>query len=208
MTNIGYRRVSSIDQNPDRQLADMNFTADDEGTTLYTDKVSGKSLDRPKLKLCLNYLRKDDVLHCHSMCRLARDLKSLQEIVSDLTAQGIKVHFHKESLIFTGEDDAMSTLMLQIMGSVAQFERSLIKERQREGIKKAKELGKHLGRKPKLSLNQQREVVALADAGEQKKDLAERFGVSRVTIYKTLKDFKTGEISGPVETQLSLPVLA
>lgn len=200
MADVGYIRVSSVDQNTDRQLDGIAL----EET--FVDKISGKNIDRPQLQECLRYLRKSDTLHCHSMDRLARNLKNLQELVEDLTAQGIKIHFHKENLTFSGGDNAMSMLMLQIMGAFGEFERSLIRERQREGIKKAKEQGKHLGRKPKLSLNQQKEVIALVDAGENKKDLAERFKVSRVTIYKILKDFKMGEISGPVETQLSLPV--
>jgi DNA invertase Pin-like site-specific DNA recombinase len=180
--HIGYIRVSTIDQNTDRQLDGIHLDH------RFEEKVSGSSTRRPKLKECLNYLRSGDTLHVHSMDRLARNLKDLQGIVEDLTAKGITVKFHKESLEFTDDSNAMSKLMLQIMGAVAEFERSLIRERQAEGIQKAKQKGKHLGRKATLNCAQVQELCRMVADGMQKKDVADHFGISRQTLYRILKD--------------------
>ena len=108
--NIGYQRVSSSDQNPDRQLADIEL---DE---TFTDFTSGKGRDRPQLEACFKYCRKGDVLHIHSIDRLARNLGELQTIVDELKAKKVSVKFHKENLTFSGGDSSMDKLLLQIMG--------------------------------------------------------------------------------------------
>ncbi len=177
---FGYIRVSTIDQNTDRQLDTIKLDR------VFTEKISGKTKNRPVLQECLKHLRSGDTLHVHSMDRLARNLKDLQEIVEELTAKGIVVQFHKENLTFTDDTSAMSKLMLQIMGAVAEFERSLIKERQMEGIQKAKEQGKHLGRKATLNNDQMLELQARVNAGVSKKDVAQEFGISRQTLYRVL----------------------
>lgn len=180
MADVGYIRVSSETQNTDRQL---------DGVALdktFEDKASGKSTERTALATCLDYLREGDRLHVHSMDRLARNLVDLQHLVLDLTAQGITVKFHKENLEFTGEDCPMATLMLQIMGAVAQFERALIRERQAEGIKKALAKGIKFGRRPKLDAETRQQVVAMVAAGNQKAKVASHFNISRPTVYKIL----------------------
>ncbi len=177
---IGYVRVSTVEQNTDRQLDGMELDR------IFTEKISGRSMNRPKLQECMEYLRSGDTLHVHSMDRLARNLKDLQSIVEELTAKGIVVQFHKENLTFTDDTSAMSKLMLQIMGAVAEFERSLIKERQMEGIQKAKEQGKHLGRKAALSNDQMLELQRMVDSGMPKKEVALKFGISRQTLYRVL----------------------
>ena len=179
--DIGYVRVSSIDQNTDRQL---------DGITLeriFEDKVSGKTTNRPALTECLDYLRSGDTLHVHSMDRLARNLNDLECLVKALTAKGIGVQFYKENLIFTGDDSAMSMLLLQVMGAVAQFERANINERQREGIAKAKAQGKHLGRKPSMTPEDIQKARDMVADGMAKADVASFFGVSRQTLYRVLK---------------------
>src|SRR5579864_5936597 len=123
---IGYRRVSSVDQNLERQL---------EGTQVdrtFEDKVSGKDRDRPELTLALSFCRQGDTLVVHSMDRLARNLADLLALVKELTARGVAVEFVKEHLTFTGKDEPMATLLLQVMGACAEFERAMIRERQRE----------------------------------------------------------------------------
>lgn len=177
---VGYIRVSTVGQNTDRQL---------DGVTLdqrFEEKVSGKSAKRPELQRCLEFLRSGDTLHVHSMDRLARNLKDLQGIVEDLTAKGVTIQFHKEGLTFTDDTSPMSKLMLQIMGAVAEFERSLIKERQLEGIAKAKQQGKHLGRKAILDESQVQELCRMVDQGTLKTKVAEHFGISRQTLYRIL----------------------
>ena len=179
---VGYRRVSSVDQNEARQL---------EGLTLdkvFTDKASGKDTKRPQLERALEFLREGDVLVIHSMDRLARNLDDLRSIVMKLTKRGVSVQFLKESLTFTGEDSAMATLLLSVMGAFAEFERSLIKERQREGIALAKKKGEvYLGRKPSLDAERADQLRQRAGAGENKAALAREFKISRAALYVYLK---------------------
>ena len=178
--DVGYIRVSSIDQNTDRQLDDITL---DE---CFEDYCSGKDTNRPRLQDCLRHLRKGDRLHVHSIDRLARSLKDLQFLVEDLVAKGISIHFHKENLIFSGASNPMHKLMFQMMGAFAEFERSMIRERQREGIAAAKKKGKQIGARLKLSSSQIDELKKKAKAGEPKKALAEHFGISRQTVYNLL----------------------
>lgn len=179
--NIGYVRVSTTDQNAARQL---------DGVTLdrtFEDRASGKDTKRPGLRQALEYIRDGDCLHVHSMDRLARNLVDLLALVKELTARGVAVQFHKESLTFTGEASPMQDLQLAVMGAVAQFERSMILERQREGISAAQAAGKHLGRAPKLSPEQAGQLRTRATAGEDKSSLAKEFGISRASVYSYLK---------------------
>jgi DNA invertase Pin-like site-specific DNA recombinase len=177
---VGYLRVSTVIQNTSRQL---------EGVALdkvFEDRASGKNTDRPQLAACLSHLREGDTLHVHSMDRLCRNLDDLRRIVKDLTGRGVMVRFHKEGLTFTGEDSPMSNLLLSMLGAVAEFERSIILERQREGIAIAKGEGKYKGRKPSLTTVGISELRRRAAAGEKKAALAREFGVSRETIYSYL----------------------
>lgn len=178
---IGYVRVSSTDQNTARQL---------EGITLdrlFEDKASGANTEkRAALLECLRYLRDGDVLHVHSIDRLARNLLELQKLIEELVGRGVEVRFHKENLIFSDDSDPMRTLMLQMMGAFAEFERSMIRERQREGIAAARRAGKRLGRPAALTQLQVQEVRARRAAGESAAHLAKAYGVSRATLYQHL----------------------
>jgi DNA invertase Pin-like site-specific DNA recombinase len=178
---IGYVRVSSVDQNTERQLDGVALDK------VFTDKASGKSTDRPQLVAALDYLRDGDTLVVHSMDRLARNLDDLRKMVRDLTARGVVVQFIKESLTFTGDDSPMSTLLLSVMGAFAEFERSLIRERQREGIAIAKEKGVYKGRKPSLTPDQVGMIRELVTAGVPKAQIARDFGISRETLYVHLR---------------------
>ena len=179
---VGYVRVSSLDQNTERQL---------EGVALdkvFADKASGKDTERPQLRAALEYVREGDTLLCHSMDRLARNLDDLRRIVRELTGRGVSVQFAKEGLTFTGEDSPMATLLLSVMGAFAEFERSLIKERQREGIAIAKDKGVYKGRKPALS-EAQAEALRARDrenGGKGRSALAKELGISRETLYQYL----------------------
>lgn len=181
---IGYVRVSSEDQNPERQLDGL------EVDKLYIEKVSGKDLNRPVLDDLLKYIREGDTLIVHSMDRLARDLIDLKKLVKDLTLSGITIRFIKEGLVFTGEDTPMANLMLSMMGAFAEFERALIRERQLEGIALAKKRGVYKGRKPKLTKEQ---ITALHDrflAGTKKVNIAQEFNICRETLYKHFREFQ------------------
>ena len=177
---VGYIRVSSLDQNTERQLEGVQLDK------VFTDKASGKDTARPQLKAALDYLREGDFLLVHSMDRLARNLDDLRKVVLDLTRRGVHVQFVKENLTFTGEDSPMSNLLLSLLGAVAEFERSMIRERQREGIALAKKAGVYKGRKPSLTAVQIAEIRKRVKSGEQKTGLAAEYGISRQTLYTTL----------------------
>ncbi|WP_443678318.1 recombinase family protein [Nitratidesulfovibrio vulgaris] len=179
--NIGYIRVSTADQNTVRQL---------EGVALdrvFEDKASGGTTNRPAWKECLAFIREGDVLHVHSIDRLARNLQDLLSILTAMTASGITVRFHKEGLEFNGQDSPFQRLQLQIIGAVAEFERAMIKERQREGIAIAKSAGKYRGRKPSLDSAQIAEIRRRLKSGEKVAALAREYGVSRQTLYESLR---------------------
>ena len=178
---IGYVRVSTLEQNTDRQLDGVQL---DE---VFTDKASGKDTARPQLEALLKFARRGDIVVVHSMDRLARNLDDLRRIVSDLTRRGVQVQFMKESLNFTGEDSPMANLMLSVMGAFAEFERALIKERQREGVNLAKQRGVYKGRKKSLSPEQIASLQARAAAGETKAAIARDLGISRETFYRYLR---------------------
>lgn len=178
---IGYVRVSAFDQNPERQLEDIQVDR------TFTDKVSGKDIDRKELKALMAYARMGDTVVVHSMDRLARNLDDLRRIVQSLTRKGVRIEFVKENLTFTGEDSPMANLMLSVMGAFAEFERALIRERQREGIALAKQRGAYRGRKRALS---DAEIAALKSqiaSGKKKAQVARDFGISRETLYQYLR---------------------
>ncbi len=178
---IGYVRVSSFDQNPERQLEQVQLDK------VFTDKASGKDTKRPELDRALAFVREGDTLVVHSMDRLARNLDDLRRLVQQVTMRGVNVTFVKENMTFTGEDSPMATLMLSVMGAFAEFERALIRERQREGIALAKQRGVYRGGKPALSSDRAADLRRRVNAGEPKAALAREFGISRETLYTYLK---------------------
>jgi DNA invertase Pin-like site-specific DNA recombinase len=178
---IGYVRVSSFDQNPERQLEAVQVDR------VFTDKASGKDIRRPQLDMLLAFVRDGDTMVVHSMDRLARNLDDLRRLVQGLTQRGVRIEFVKEHLTFTGEDSPMANLMLSVMGAFAEFERALIRERQREGIALAKQRGAYRGRKKALAPERVAELCRRAAAGEKKAQLAREFGISRETLYQYLK---------------------
>lgn len=179
---IGYVRVSSsVGQNTERQLDGLILDR------VFTDKASGKDTNRPQLTEMLKFAREGDVVSVHSMDRLARNLDDLRRIVRELTARGVAVEFVKEHLTFTGDDNPMATCLLSVMGAFAEFERQLIRERQREGIALAKARGVYKGRKPSLTDADVAEIKRLLGMGEKKVDVARAFGISRETLYTYLR---------------------
>jgi DNA invertase Pin-like site-specific DNA recombinase len=178
---IGYLRVSTIDQNLDRQLEGIKLDK------IFEDKVSGKSIERPALTDMLAYVRDGDTVIVHSMDRLARNLDDLRLIVKKLTSKQIKVKFIKESLEFTGEDSPMSNLLLSVMGAFAEFERAIIKERQIEGIALAKKKGIYKGRKPALDEESIQKLKQRINQGDKKSDIAKDLEISRETLYKYIR---------------------
>ena len=180
-TRVACIRVSTLDQNTERQLEAIKLDK------TFTDKASGKDVHRPKLKAALDFLREGDTLVVHSMDRLARNVEDMLRMVRELTSEGIAVDFIKERLTFRGKDAPMDTLMLTMLSAFAAFERSLIRERQREGIAIAKAKGVYKGRKRSLTSEQVKQVRAQVAAGTQKATIARDFGISRETLYQYLR---------------------
>ncbi len=196
---VGYIRVSSVEQNTARQLADVKLDR------IYEDRCSGKDAHRPQLEACLAYVRDDDVLHVHSLDRLARNVEDLLSIVRRLTSAGVTVVFHSEGLTFTpdGSEDkkaAVSKLLLTMLGAIAEFERSLIRKRQREGIEHAKRRGVYKGRPSSLSKGDVEEIMRLKSEGVTIASIARCFRRSRQCIYTAVhaaeEDAKPQEVLG------------
>lgn len=178
MAKVGYIRVSSADQNTERQLDGVQLDK------VFTDKASGATTERPQLLAMLEYVREGDCIHVHSIDRLARSLTDLLSMVEALNAKGVHVRFHKEQLEFTGEASPMQKLMLSMMGSFAEFERSMIKERQREGIAKAREAGVYKGRVKTIDDSAIRAEIA---SGTSYRKAAEKLNVSLSTVQRAMR---------------------
>tara|TARA_R110002124_G_scaffold55284_1_gene156477 strand:- start:105 stop:668 length:564 start_codon:yes stop_codon:yes gene_type:complete len=181
MAHLAYKRVSTKEQNTVRQL-DACLEVFDR---VYEDKCSGSSTDRPQLQQMRIDAMKGDTIHVHGFDRLARDTGDLSSLVTEFTSKGVTLKIHNPSLTFGGgEDNSINQLMLNILGAVSQFERSMILERQAEGIAKAKEQGKYKGAKRKADHTKVRNMVA---EGIPKAQVAKKLGLSRQTVYDILK---------------------
>jgi DNA invertase Pin-like site-specific DNA recombinase len=187
---IGYVRVSTVEQNSGRQLDGLELDK------LFEDTTSGANKDRPGWDKCNTYLREGDTLYVHSIDRLARSLMDLHTIVKELNERGVQVRFVKEGLNF-GENgvqvNAYQILHFQILGAFAQFERSIILERQREGIARAKAEGKYRGRRPKFSEEQKRAIMNDVALGIPKTKIAVKYGVTRPVIYTIINEVEGGQ---------------
>lgn len=184
---VGYIRISTSDQHADRQLDGQALDR------IFTEHASGKDRNRPQLAALCAFVRSGDTVVVHSMDRLARNLDDLRQVVQTLTQRGVAIHFVTEHLTFTGNDSPMATLILSMLGAVAEFERALIRERQREGIAMAKQRGVYKGRKKALNAATIAHVIDRAAAGESKTALARELGISRETLYQYLRQHRATE---------------
>jgi DNA invertase Pin-like site-specific DNA recombinase len=179
---VAYIRVSSVQQSTDRQLVGVDYDKE------FIEKVSAKDTTRPQLQAMLEHVREGDTVVVHSMDRLARNTKDLLEIVEGLKAKGVSIKFIKENLSFTaGADNSMNNLMLTMLGAVAQFERELMLERQREGIEAAKQKGLYKGRSASID----REVI-MSDInnGLSVRKTAAKHGVAVSSVSRIVTEFK------------------
>lgn len=179
---FNYIRVSTTDQNTERQLLDIRCDR------AYIEKISGKNTDRPELQAMLLNIRSGDILNIHEMSRLARNTRDLLNLVEEITAKGATIIFHKENLTFKGDgkQDPYQKMMMTMLGAVAELERNLILERQREGIALAKMHGKYKGGQPKLTVQQVDEIKALVNNRTPITQIARQYNVSRRTVYNYL----------------------
>ena len=178
MAVVGYRRVSTIDQSLERQ--DLG-----QVEKVFEEKVSGATAsDRPMLQELIGWVREGDLVVVYSIDRLARNLQDLLSIVTTLNDKGVSIRFIKDNLTFPPEGhDGAAKLYLSILGAVAEFERSIIKQRQAEGIAKAKAAGVYKGRK--ATIDKER-ILALRDEGHSTYKIAELMGISRMSVHRTL----------------------
>lgn len=180
MANVGYIRVSTVDQNTARQLDGLKLDK------VFTEHKSGKDKEREQLNALLEYVREGDTVNVHSIDRLARNLADLKELVNLLNDKGVSVHFHKEGMKFNGDkSDSMTNLLFNILGSFAEFERELMLERQREGIAKAQEEGKYKGRIKKIDDDAIRSAMNKEGASFRK--VAKELNVSLSTVQRAMK---------------------
>lgn len=179
--HVGYIRVSSIEQNTERQLDGIHLDK------TFTEKASGGSRERPQLNAMLDYLRDGDTVHVHSIDRLARNTNDLNDLVNSLNDRGITIIFHKENLTFSHDvaQSALNKLMFQMLAAFAEFERSIIRERQKEGIAKAKAKGLYKGRKRKVDYSEIQK--AMQEDGSTFRSVANRFGIGVATVQRALK---------------------
>ena len=179
---FNYIRVSTTDQNTERQLLDIPCDR------AYIEKISGKNTDRPELLGILLNIRSGDILNIHEMSRLARNTRDLLNLVEEITAKGATIIFHKENLTFKGDgkQDPYQKMMMTMLGAVAELERNLILERQREGIALAKLHGKYKGGQPKLTAHQVEEIKTLVNNRTPITQIARQYNISRRTVYNYL----------------------
>lgn len=183
--HIAYVRVSTVEQNESRQLEALEMYKIDKW---FTEKVSGKNTNRPKLQEMLNYIREGDTVYIHDFSRLARSTKDLLELVEFITVE------KKARLVSNKESIDTSTptgkMLLTVIGAINDFERENLLERQREGIAIAKKEGKYKGRTVK-QINEDMFSKAYADYSSRKinkTELAKQLNISRPTLDKLLKD--------------------
>ncbi len=173
---IGYIRVSTVGQNSERQLEGVELDK------VFEEKVSAKTINRPKLQELLEYIREGDTVVVHDISRLARNISDLHNLVEQINEKGATLQFKKEGLTFTGDKkDPMSQLLLSMLGAVYQFERSILLERQREGIEVAKKAGKFKGRPAKID---KQEILRVLSQGNSISKTANLLGVSMSSVQR------------------------
>lgn len=181
---VAYVRVSTVRQNTARQDA-VREGADQ----VFEEKISASTTDRPKLQEMLAYVRDGDTIRVWSMDRLARKISDLNSMVQQLNDKGVTVRFDKEGLTFEpGRKSAMASLLLNVMGAFAEFERENLLDRQAEGIAKGKAAGKYKGRVKKLNEEQAAKARDLVASKVPKAEIARQLGVSRSTLYRYLTE--------------------
>lgn len=193
MSLIGYARVSTTNQ--DNGLETQKVLLEETGVTkIFHEKLTGTSTkERAALKECLDYLREGDTLVVTKIDRLARSIFDLNQIVDQLKDRGINIKFLKENMLFeaNGNSNSLGTLLFNILGSFAQFERDLIVERTTEGRVRAKAQGKHMGRKASFSTKSMHKALEQYKNREENKmsvsDILKLNGIPKATFYIELK---------------------
>ncbi len=185
MANVGYARVSTIGQSLDVQLSKLTKFGCDE---IFKDKHTGTTADRPKLKECRKYVRKGDSLVITKLDRLARSTFHLTQIAEELKQKDVDLIVLDQNI-----DSSTPTgkLLFNVLASIAEFETEIRKERQMEGIAKAKEKGVQFGRKAKLQQDEINEMKRERDLGVKVADLMSKYSLSKASVYRMLAQIDT-----------------
>jgi DNA invertase Pin-like site-specific DNA recombinase len=177
-----YTRVSTTGQNTERQFDGIEIPTDQ----FFEDKISGSKKSRPALDQLIKTIRAGDTIHVWSIDRAARNLQHLLELIETINGKGAAIQFHKEGMIFNGQDNAMQKMQLQIIGSVAEFQRAMINEAAAEGRAVAKAKGVKFGRKSQFTAKQVADIKAQKESGKSVSKIAIDFDTSRPAIYRAL----------------------
>jgi len=181
LSKIGYIRVSTEEQNLDRQEDILEPITE----TIFKDKASGKDIKRPEFKKMMAFLKKGDILHVESISRLARSTRDLLQIVDELKKKGVGLVSLKENI---DTDTPQGRFILQVFAALSELERESIRERQREGIDAARKRGKHLGR-PKMAYpdNWENVIKEWKAGGITAVQARKKLGLAHATFYKMVK---------------------
>ena len=183
---LGYARVSKADdQDTAAQVSALKAAG---CTRVYEEKASGGRWDRPELHRMLDHLREGDVVVVWKLDRLSRSLKDLLHILEKIDAAGTTFRSLTETIDTSGPAGRM---MMQMLGSFAEFERAMVRERTRAGLKAAREQGRTGGRRPKLTTHQKTEILAMLAAGRAGAEIARIFRVHRATISRVAAEART-----------------
>ena len=185
---VGYIRVSTVEQHEDRQVKDL--IENGKVSKVFIDKMSGKDTNRPQLKAMLDYVRENDTVVVSEYSRLARSTRDLIDIVETLKAKGVNVISMKENY---DNNTPQGRLILKIFMDIAEFERELMLQRQKEGIAIAKANGKYKGRQSKQKPEDWESLKAMYMSRQiTVSEIAKRCDVSRPIVYKWLKETPAG----------------
>lgn len=185
---FGYARVSSKDQNLERQLEVLEPLGLNK---IFREKVSGKDNDRPQLKLMLELVGDGDEIYVKSLDRMARSLRGFMDIWEEVKEKGAKLHIIDLGL--TLDDKPMTNFYVTIMAAVAELERGMIRERQREGIAIAKEKGSYKGVGRKKNEEKREQIIRLRGKGITVDETARLVGVDRRTVFRVMKELRESE---------------
>ena len=181
MAIVGYARVSSEDQDLGVQIEALTTFG---AGKIFSEKITGSRRARPQLDACLNYLRESDVLVVTRVDRLSRSLRDLQNLVHVLDQQGIVLQATEQPIDTGG---AAGKAFFDMLGVFSEFETNLRRERQREGVARAKKAGKYKGRQPTAQA-QSTEVIELTRQGLSRAMVAQQLGIGIASVYRILKD--------------------
>jgi len=181
---VGYARVSTREQKLDRQI-DVLVKAGVDRRNIYQEKVTGTKLDREMLNKMIEELQPNDTVIISDLTRLGRKTRDLYKIIDEIHSKGANIKSIKEAWLDTSTPQG--ELMFTIFAALAEFERDLLSERTKEGLRAAKARGRNGGR-PKKRTEKSLSVITLYEAGIKQAEIVRQTGLSRSTVYRVLKD--------------------